>query len=189
MCGFGEKDKRSLDPPPIVKLNIFDDSGTHVEDCPQSQFYVVYVDLWSEDQLTNCTAVVDPSSLPSFSSQTPRTSVLSLSDPIHVKNLVGTTTSSAHVLQNCKGESGIYFIFPELSVRTTGTFCLRFTLIDLSNAMNDGQGKQIESVFSKTFKVYSARTFPGMNETTELSLRFFKQGVRIPTRKIRGLES
>ncbi|KAK9685744.1 hypothetical protein K7432_015393 [Basidiobolus ranarum] len=132
MCGFGEKDKRSLDPPPIVKLNIFDDDGIHNNEFPSSQFYVVHADLWSENQQTNCTTVVDPSTLPSFSSQTPRTSVLTLSDPIYVRNLVGTTTSSSHILQNTEGQRGIYFVFPELSVRTTGTFCLRFSFIDLS---------------------------------------------------------
>ncbi|ORY00214.1 hypothetical protein K493DRAFT_298995 [Basidiobolus meristosporus CBS 931.73] len=195
MCGFGEKDKRSLDPPPIVKLNILNEDGTHSDEFTSTQFYVVHADLWSENQQINCTTVVDPSTLPSFSSQTPRTSVLALSDPNYVRNLVGTTTSSSHILQDTEGHKGVYFVFPELSTSPSRLFhpyngiLAALTPFPIHRAMSSGHENCVDQVFSRPFKVFSARTFPGMRETTELSMKFFKQGVRIPTRKTRNQES
>ena len=41
----------------------------------------------------------------------------------------------------------------------------------------------LATVFSQTFKVYSAKKFPGVAEGTKLSRKFAKQGVKISVRK------
>ena len=42
-------------------------------------------------------------------------------------------------------------------------------------------------VATETFRVYTAKKFPGMTESTELSKAFARQGLKIPIRhEIRG---
>ncbi|KAF9994870.1 hypothetical protein BGZ80_001444, partial [Entomortierella chlamydospora] len=41
----------------------------------------------------------------------------------------------------------------------------------------------MSTVFSEPFTIYSAKRFPGMTESTALSKRFAKQGIKIPIRK------
>lgn len=40
--------------------------------------------------------------------------------------------------------------------------------------------------FTDTFQVFSAKRFPGVKESTELSKKFAHQGVKIPIRKDSG---
>lgn len=42
------------------------------------------------------------------------------------------------------------------------------------------------SIFTDAFQVYSAKKFPGVKESTELSKKFANQGVKIPIRKDGG---
>lgn len=46
-------------------------------------------------------------------------------------NLIGTLHTNAHKLRNLDGETGVYFVLPDLSVRTEGAFRLRLRLVDL----------------------------------------------------------
>lgn len=51
------------------------------------------------------------------------------------------------------------------------------------------QGKDIPvlaSVFSEPFQVFSAKKFPGVIESTDLSKAFAEQGIKIPIRKDGG---
>ncbi|KAJ1678209.1 hypothetical protein EV182_004552, partial [Spiromyces aspiralis] len=101
------------------------------------------------------------------------------------RNLVGTTVTSAVKLNGLDGKPGIYFIFHDLSVRKDGVFRLRFSFFDLGQ-----QGKLTKTTtsvkvqaLSDPFTVYSAKKFPGMIESSPLSICFSKQGVKIPVRK------
>jgi hypothetical protein len=90
-------------------------------------------------------------------------------------------------LNDLNDQLGIFFIFPDLCIRAEGAFRFRFSLIDLSILMlNEGEDNfsRVESfIVSDPFHVYSPKRFPGMLESTELSLCFSKQGVKIPGRK------
>ena len=44
----------------------------------------------------------------------------------------------------------------------------------------------LASAFTEPFQVFSAKKFPGVKESTELSKRFANQGVKIPIRKDGG---
>ena len=48
--------------------------------------------------------------------------------------------------------------------------------------LNKGQSKVLATAMSDSFTVYSAKKFPGMIESTELSKAFAAQGIRIPVR-------
>lgn len=49
-----------------------------------------------------------------------------------------------------------------------------------------GKSPILASVFSDQFQVYSAKKFPGVCDSTELSKCFATQGIKIPIRKEGG---
>lgn len=52
--------------------------------------------------------------------------------------------------------------------------------------LNRGTAPVLASVFSQPFQVFSAKKFPGVIESTELSKTFAGQGIKIPIRKDGG---
>jgi hypothetical protein len=46
--------------------------------------------------------------------------------------LYGNLVSSPHYLRNLEGRSGVYFLFPDVSVRRQGRYVLQLTLMRLS---------------------------------------------------------
>ncbi|CAG8747207.1 2141_t:CDS:2, partial [Dentiscutata heterogama] len=104
--------------------------------------------------------------------------------PKTTRVLMGSLVSSPAILKNTDGEPGCYFCFPDLSIRTEGKYTLKFSLMKLGTEdrlINTRTGI-ISTVFSNPFTVYSAKKFPGMTESTELSKVFAKQGLKIPIR-------
>jgi hypothetical protein len=49
--------------------------------------------------------------------------------------------------------------------------------------VNKGKASVLASCFSEPFLVFSAKRFPGVVESTELSKCFAHQGIKIPIRK------
>lgn len=190
MCGFGDKDRRPIDPPPVVRLLVSTDDGTPIpESSVDHSMMIVHAGLWSESCTDERSLVINPSSIPTQSTG-PSSTVMSLNAPSCTRNLMGHCTSSAYVLTNDLGQQGIYFIFQDLSVRTEGTFTLKFSFCDVKgllvrslNGYTNSRGSVAAEVYSDPFKVYSAKKFPGMTESTELSKAFAKQGIKIPIRK------
>ncbi|ORX93622.1 hypothetical protein K493DRAFT_374925 [Basidiobolus meristosporus CBS 931.73] len=168
MCGFGEKDRRPIDPPPIIQLLVRDQRGRIDTAAIQDPFYVLHVTLWSEDR------------------QEERNIITSNSKCTRV--LMGSLVASANLLKNPEGEQGCYFCFPDLSIRIEGRYCLKFNLIRLGGDIfretspMDANSKVLACAFSEAFTVFSAKKFPGMTESTELSKAFAKQGLKIPIR-------
>ncbi|KAG0261301.1 hypothetical protein BG011_001127 [Mortierella polycephala] len=196
MCGFGEKDRRPIDPPPIVRLIVYMEDGTPVDlnadDTVNVSRFMVMAEIYSADQSTPCTLVVNPATttqMPAASSavQTIGDSTMSVLDlavpsPIASRNLTGATGASGNLLKDLDGQPGIFFAFPDLSVRTEGTYTLKFSFAMLPEppVMTSSI---LATVFSEAFEIYPAKHFPGMNRSTPLSKKLFDQGVRIPLRK------
>ncbi|KAG9295028.1 hypothetical protein G9A89_017822 [Geosiphon pyriformis] len=167
MCGFGEKDRRPIDPPPIVQLVVNDEKGSPDPSMLQNPFFVLHVTLWSEDGRQERNVISNP--------------------PKTTRVLMGSLVSSPALLKNTEGEQGCYFCFPDLSIRTEGTYTLKFSLMKLGNGFSedrliDTKSCIIATTFSDQFTVFSAKKFPGMTESTELSKTFAKQGLKIPIR-------
>lgn len=113
------------------------------------------------------------------------------------KNLIGQCHSSVQKLEGIDGKIGLYFIFQDMSVRTEGWFRLRCNLFALGNLGFEGEepvdplvgdrlfneAPCLAATFSKPFKVFSAKKFPGVVETTLWSEKFAGQGIKIPIRK------
>ncbi|CEG64376.1 hypothetical protein RMATCC62417_01357 [Rhizopus microsporus] len=164
MCGFGEKDRRPIDPPPIVQLIVKQNDVPVDIQSLQIPFFVLHVTLWSDDRTEERNIISNP--------------------PKCTRVLMGSLVSSPSLLKNAKNEPGLYFAFPDLSIRTEGRYTLRFSLMKLANSdfQENAKSKIVAQVFSDPFTVYSAKKFPGMTESTELSKIFAKQGLKIPIR-------
>ncbi|KAF9111694.1 hypothetical protein BGX27_004572 [Mortierella sp. AM989] len=97
------------------------------------------------------------------------------------KATTGSSVSSLYPLKDFEDsgtESG-FFVFPDLSVRMEGTYRLKFCLYEMVG--NDVHF--CSYVISDPLVVYSAKKFPGMEESTQLSQYFAEQGLKIRIRK------
>lgn len=128
---------------------------------------VVHCTLW--DPVNNC----DDTAMPGTS------------DKRQQRRLIGTLVASPFVSLDENGVEGCFFCFPDLSVRTPGSFSLRFRLVILDpTKMRAGVSCKTEAtVKSDTFRVYSAKDFPGMRASTKLTKRLKHQGCLISVKK------
>ncbi|KAI8090791.1 velvet factor [Thamnidium elegans] len=190
-CGFGEKDRRPIDPPPILQLFIEKPDGSlqnaH-EDESNLSLFVVQCDLVSEDGKEQRSHVFNPSSAtspPTSSESVPTTgTLLTFHDPAPTRSLMGAVVSNAYQLTNGENKPGIFFVFQDLSVRIEGRFRLKFMFMNLSAGDPLTMSTQVsDDVLSNSFTVYSAKNFPGMTDSTAVSQCFAQQGIKISIRK------
>lgn len=166
-CGFGERDRRVIDPPPIVQLTIDDpdQSQDEVSRKIRHPFSVVHCSIWDES------GGKDMSSMPE--------------DFRQQRRLMGTLVASPFVGLDENGEEGCFFCFPDLSCRTPGSFSLKFALVVLDpTQMRPGMKSQIvATAMSEIFQVFNAKDFPGMKASTPLTKRLKEQGCLISIKK------
>ncbi|KAI5121467.1 hypothetical protein M0805_003924 [Coniferiporia weirii] len=176
MCGVGTKaDRRPIDPPPVVQLRVVDKgasrssspdehSNHYNQSFLQNPYYFMYASLASPE----------------------RDEELHLLKDGKTRCTTGSVVSSLYHLKDpeADGERGQgrdagFFVFPDLSVRTEGTYRLKLTLFEVIGA----NVHHCKSIFSATFYVYTAKKFPGMEESTNLSCALADQGIKIRIRK------
>ncbi|KAF8937745.1 velvet factor-domain-containing protein [Dissophora ornata] len=155
VCGAKERDRRPIDPPPIVQIKLSDPPSDRNKDYLQSPYLFMCCNLVHAN---------DPSG--------------EIVSPAH-RALAGTVVSSLNRLKDVDNSDGGFFVFGDMSVRIEGHFRLRFTLFELV----EGQVIHVMSSVSNPMTVHSSKTFPGMSESTFLSRSFSDQGVRIRIRK------
>ncbi|KAG0374582.1 hypothetical protein BGX24_010232 [Mortierella sp. AD032] len=138
----------------------------------QDPLFVLHVSLWSHDGTEVRNMIATPGQ----------------SDPPKLTRiLMGSLVVSPILLNNPEGIPGWYFSFPDLSIRTEGTYTLKFSLMrfgsfDFSSSEDGQTSMLVAEEISNPFQVFSAKKFPGMTESTELSKAFAKQGLKIPIR-------
>ncbi|KAG0296741.1 hypothetical protein BGZ98_000836 [Dissophora globulifera] len=155
VCGMKERDRRPIDPPPIIQIKLADPASDRNKDYLQSPYLFMCCNLVRAD---------DPMG--------------EIVAPAH-RALAGTVVSSLNRLKDVDNSDGGFFVFGDMSVRFEGRFCLRLSLLELI----EGQVVHVMTTVSNPFIVYSGKTFPGMSESTFLSRSFSDQGVRIRIRK------
>ncbi|KAF8423581.1 velvet factor-domain-containing protein [Tirmania nivea] len=165
-CGFGERDRRVIDPPPIVQLLVNDSNGRPDSSELRYPFNVVHCTLWSVDGTTDETALTGL-------------------DKRHTRRLMGTLVSSPFVGHDEEGKEGCFFCFPDLSCRTHGKYRLRFVLMRLEpcELQPEGCTPIITETMSDVFTVYTAKEFPGMRPSTALTKALKRQGCAISVKK------
>jgi Velvet factor len=163
-------------------------SGLQFGQAPQGPFAPRY-----NPQFPNSYTASTPNHMPP---PEPRGSVDSFRSPQSgtcTRNLIGTLAGTAAKLRDLKNETGVWFVFQDLSIRTEGDFRLKFSFFDIGNTNFDSNESSTTSLallapmlacsYSDPFHVYSAKKFPGVIESTALSKEFSLQGVKIPIRK------
>ncbi|KAI9726476.1 MAG: hypothetical protein M1828_001298 [Chrysothrix sp. TS-e1954] len=153
-----DRDRKSIDPPPIVQLVVHDEYNNVCSFLHNPYFFCI-VQLLEVDN------------------DVPRTS----EDPDCMPALTGTTVSSMYRLKDIDNTEGGFFIFGDLSARIPGVSRLKFTLYELKDPGNEAA--LLTTVTSQPFEVANAKDWDGVRESTPTSRNFADQGVRLRLRK------
>ncbi|KAK9436152.1 RYP2-like protein [Metarhizium brunneum] len=166
-CGFGDRDRRVIDPPPIVQLYV--DGPSLSKD--EAKSYLRY-----ESYVMNC-SICDESGTQDASFMP--------EEYQHQRRLMGSLVGTPFVGMDDHGEEGCFFCFSDLSCRTPGAFRLKFTLImiDPARAGVIRHFPILTEIVSDVFHVYSAKEFPGMLPSSGLAKRLKEQGCIISIKK------
>jgi len=93
---------------------------------------------------------------------------------------------------------GVFFLFQDLSIRTEGRFRLRLRLMNVGAPPAPESGALqvhnhvspiLAQTYTQAFDVFSAKRFPGVPDTTALSIAFGNQGQKLPLRNRQGSSS
>ncbi|PYH76013.1 hypothetical protein BO82DRAFT_297266 [Aspergillus uvarum CBS 121591] len=154
VAGGKEKERKPVDPPPIVQIRVREEGTYLAQHYLQSPYYFMCCSLYdaSEDN----PVPVAPSTA-----------------------LTGTLVSSLHRLKDVDNSDGGFFVWGDLSVKIEGDFRLKFTLFE----MRKDDVTYLKSIITDRFTVYPPKSFPGMGESTFLSRSFADQGVKLRIRK------
>ncbi|KAK0742396.1 velvet factor-domain-containing protein [Apiosordaria backusii] len=153
------KDRRPLDPPPIVQLNVsprVDPAQKYL----QNPYLILVAKLVPRDGEND-----DQQRRPEAKGG----------------DLAGTVVSSLYNLKDTDNTQGGFFVFGDLSVKREGTFRIEFILFELRSQTKDCW--QLSSCITDPFQVYANKSFPGLQESTFLTRTFSDQGVRLRLRK------
>ncbi|KAK4232524.1 velvet factor-domain-containing protein [Podospora fimiseda] len=153
------KDRRPLDPPPIVQLSV-NTRADPIQKYLQNPYFMMIARLVSRSNIN----------------EDPQEKQRSEVKPV---DLAGTIVSSLYNLKDINNQQGGFFVFGDLSVKKEGTFRLEFTLFE----MRAKDCYLISTEISDDFIVYPSKTFPGLAESTFLTRTFSDQGVRLRLRK------
>ncbi|KJZ73757.1 hypothetical protein HIM_06875 [Hirsutella minnesotensis 3608] len=154
-----EKDRKPIDPPPIVQL--LDKRHNGKSGLYDSPYLFMTSSLVPEnyDETSN-----KDQELPS-------------------NYLVGSLVSSIHRLRDTDNVEGGFFVFGDLSVKREGRFRLRFTLYERDQSTSTPSFYYVSELVTNVFTVFSTKLFPGMADSTQLTRTFSNQGVKVRLRK------
>lgn len=195
-CGAGDRDRRPVDPPPIVQilLSDFDPESQDDRDILQDPRFTVGCLLFP---------VTDPSSPPQDEQDperetdgvaradddfsTPLLSGKAFMSPFYVDADPDPNSAPTHPsfedpspslpsgpsnLRNASKlhQPATFFIFADLSIRSAGTYRLQFRLMNWGSVEDTGQSMPIlAEAWSDPFRVYPAKDFPGMQDSSILA--------------------
>ncbi|KXT14792.1 hypothetical protein AC579_9647 [Pseudocercospora musae] len=166
-CGFGERDRRVIDPPPILELKITDRDG--VPECDSTGMLALHCTLLSPDGSD------DETELPPAHPEMPST-----------RRLMGTLVASPYPAKDENNHAGTFFVFPDLSCRSPGKYRLKFKLlrIDPTNIVPGVKFKgDVATIVTEVFSVYTAKDFPGMRASSALLKSLRRQGLNVGVKK------
>ncbi|RDW81003.1 velvet factor family protein [Aspergillus mulundensis] len=215
-CGAGDRDRRPVDPPPIIQLLLTDFNPDSKEDRSilQDPRFTVGCLLYPVQEPPylpgpgssagpsnpNIGINMEDSNAPGNS--TPLLSGKAFASPFYVDEEPDPNSAPAHPSSTDdystspraltrKPRTGSlltppasFFVFSDLSVRTAGLYRLRSRLMHWGAIEDTGQSMPIlAEVWSDPFRVYPAKDFPGMRDSSLLTLRLKELGfVELKTR-------
>jgi len=156
-----------LAPPLVAQLIIRDNRGNIIESDLEHPYLICHLSLHSADGMTP----LDP--VPSSNTHFPPDRLL-----------YGNLVSSPHHLRNLEGRAGVYFLFPDVSVRLQGRYVLQLTLMRLSRVdalgmVNVGEsGSVLAQTRTRPFDVTPRHNYVAPLQT-RLTEYFLEQGARM----------
>ncbi|KAI8618269.1 velvet factor, partial [Chytriomyces sp. MP71] len=93
--------------------------------------------------------------------------------------LLGQLVAISTPLMDLDHERGLFFIYPELSIRTSGKWRLRFDLFEMMTGLKPSS---LATCFSDVFQVYNPKEYPGITQSTPLTACFARQGIKMRVR-------
>ncbi|KAJ7602561.1 velvet factor-domain-containing protein [Mycena polygramma] len=173
------------DEPPYTNL------AGYAQSFLQNPYYFMFASLakpdddtelhWLKDGRTRCTtgsvvsslyALKDPTAAPPPNANSTSSNSASNSNSNSTGKDAGPTTAPP------ASDAG-FFVFPDLSVRTEGSYRLKLSLFEVVG--NDV--RHCKSIYSAPFYVYTAKKFPGVEESSPLTCSLADQGIKIRIRK------
>ncbi|KAF4174246.1 hypothetical protein CNMCM8694_009567 [Aspergillus lentulus] len=206
-CGAGDRDRRPVDPPPIIQMLLTDFD-------PQSQ---TDLDTLQDPRLTVGCLLLPVSAANSWpgspeadglcanredrttsqraeengpGQSTPLLSGKAFVSPFHVELDPDPQTAPPHPTSadykvetkpgTANSTNGLdlakvrvpatFFVFPDLSIRSAGVYRLQFRLMNWGLVEDTGQSMPVlAEVWSDPFRVYPAKDFPGMRDSSPLT--------------------
>jgi Velvet factor len=177
-------DRRPVDPPPVVELRVFEGETTKTDiTLSYNANFFLFATLEVARPIANGRMHPSPA----------------------IPVLTGCPVAGANYLD--RPSPAAYFLFPDLSVRHEGWYRLSFNLYEATKDAEDfdvdrpAQNADLEvvtpnpapkaqdsmawrlEVKSTPFQVYSAKKFPGLSESTEMSRIVADQGCRVRIRR------
>ncbi|RAL04095.1 velvet factor family protein [Aspergillus ibericus CBS 121593] len=192
-CGAGDRDRRPVDPPPIIQLLLtdFDPKGPDDIDVLQDPRFTVGCFLVPETRGSFSSDLDGDSALredrlgTAPGQSTPLLSGKAFVSPFFVDEDPDPTTAPSHPstfdyiperrMQLAPPTNGgrhpaAFFIFSDLSVRTAGLYRLQFRLMNWGLVEDTGQSMPVlAEAWSDPFRVYPAKDFPGMRDSSRLT--------------------
>ncbi|CAD6908616.1 unnamed protein product [Tilletia caries] len=192
LSGFTTRDRRMINPTPIVSLQVFDRNGElDVGSLPNEKIHSREANL-TDPRTTSMRPFVSlhplvvastfhsAMSAPHFLVQvtiqavdgTDRALVLNPANGRAYRMMEGVPLQNGTYVAE---DRTTYFAFPDLSVRLAGRFHLLFSLTSTADAA-------IASATSQEFEVFSPRRFPGVLNSSSLTRRLAERGVKVHLR-------
>ncbi|KAJ5105221.1 hypothetical protein NUU61_002568 [Penicillium alfredii] len=193
-CGAGDRDRRPVDPPPIVQILLedFDSHSQDDHDLLQNPrltvgcllFPVEASSPWSQPSDADPRDPDDAFSTPLLSGKAFMSPFFVDADPdpnsapIHPvsgaddpASPAGQPPSYPHPKRaSLLHQPATFFIFADLSIRSAGLYRLQFRLMDWGSVEDTGHEMPILSeAWSDPFRVYPAKDFPGLQDSSILA--------------------
>ncbi|KAK0811512.1 hypothetical protein LTR75_005210 [Friedmanniomyces endolithicus] len=148
-----EKNRKPIDPPPIVQMHVHDHN---VETSWLVSPYLFLIATLLSGERGDDVLIGD-------------------------QYVIGQSSSSLNRLKDVDNKDGGFFVFGDSSVRKMGWYRLRFSLFNQNKSTHDVEF--LTSIDSTPFIVQSNKDFGGLSESSHLSRTFSDQGVRLRLRK------
>ncbi|KAJ6010612.1 Velvet factor [Penicillium sp. IBT 35674x] len=193
-CGAGDRDRRPVDPPPIVQilLSDFDPESEDDKDTLQDPRFTVGCLLFPFSDSSTWAQPPDPEQAERDQEKEKESDGVARADddlstpssqekhsypnsaPTHPSSddINPPLSSQPPNLRNASKlhQPATFFIFADLSIRTAGLYRLQFRLMNWGSVEDTGQSMPIlAEAWSDPFRVYAAKDFPGMRDSSILA--------------------
>ncbi|KAJ7281891.1 velvet factor-domain-containing protein [Mycena rebaudengoi] len=168
--GYASLSRLPLTPPTVVQLTVRDSHGNSIVPEEELPFLIAHLSLFAENGMT-------PLDMGSSLTGPPRRGQPPPQPPILYGNLV----ASLNRLEDLNGNMGLFFLFPDVSIRWRGRFQLGITLVRICRPESPAlaeEGAALAQVRTATFQVLPVHQYTAA-PPTRLTQTFLRQGARM----------